>query len=334
MLKDVHNRLRPLGIADILDETIDLYKSNFVLLVGIAAFLYVPFALITAPLQMPGASAESMNPARAIGTFATFLVYMLFAPIVTGALAYGISERYLGRETSIGACYRRMLKVSMFLPLLGANILVMLAICAAAMVPGLAVGAGALLIAMGAGSNIGLLGGGIIMLILGLPLIVVPIYVAMRLALVAPSFVIETRGAGAAISRSWALMKGNALKAFAVLFIVGAVVALIQLIVTSPIAVVAAMGAVRGAEPSGAMTALFGVLQAITSTLLGPLTSIVVILLYYDMRIRKEGFDLELLARDLEASAKQADHAAPSLPQEQLPPHPQYQEERPPEGQA
>lgn len=327
MLKDVHNRLRPLGITDILDETVELYKTNFVLLVGIAAFLYVPFSIITAPMQMPGAGIENMGPAQLTGTLVTLLFYIVCAPVVTGALTFAISERYLGRETSIGACYGRMLKASMIFPLLGANILVFMAVSIAGAIPMIAIGAGIALITVAIGSNIGLMAAGILLIVVGMPVIAVPIYVWMRLMLVAPSFVIETRGAVAAVKRSWGLMKDNALKAFALSLIVGFVVVMVQLIVTSPIAVAGAVGAVRGSEPGPVMVGLLGVIQAIMSTLLGPITSIVVILLYYDMRIRKEGFDLELLARDLAASAERRDaYAGHPLPQEQAPTPPQQEQ--------
>ena len=57
------------------------------------------------------------------------------------------------------------------------------------------------------------------------------------------------------------------------------------------------------------------------------------ILLYYDIRIRKEGLDLELLAAELHANAKQAPAwAAQPLPQEQVPTAtPTVQEQAPPE---
>ena len=49
-MKEGRPRLRPLGIADILDETVELYKTNFLLLIGIAAVVYVPASFLGALL--------------------------------------------------------------------------------------------------------------------------------------------------------------------------------------------------------------------------------------------------------------------------------------------
>lgn len=337
MLKDVHNRLRPLGIADILDETVEIYKSNFVLLVGIAAFLYVPYSLLTAGLQSPQFSMEKMEPAQIIGFLLTLLVavvfYLIAAPIVTGALTYGISERYLERSTSIGACYRRMLSGSVFLRFLGANTLVFLAGLGAFLVPGILIGAGVALLVAGMGSGSMPIILGILLIVVGIPAMIIPAYVILRLTLVAPAFVIEMRGAVGSLSRSWDLMKGNLLKALALLAIVSVVVSIIQGIIASPVAIAMGLGAARGSDPSYVLLVINTVLQAILSTVLAPLTSIVVMLLYYDMRIRKEGFDLELLARDLAASAEgYGAYGASALPQEQPLPQPQYADERTTEG--
>jgi hypothetical protein len=337
MLKDLHNRLRPLGIADILDETVEIYKSNFVLLVGIAAFLYVPYSLLSAGLQSPRFDMEKMEPAQFVGLFLTLLVsfvfYVIAAPIVTGALTYGISERYLDRPTSIGACYRRMLSASVFLRFLGANALVFLAGLGALLVPGIFIGAGVALLVAGMGSGSMPIILGILLIVVGIPAIIIPIYVMLRLTLVAPAFVIEMRGAVGSLGRSWDLMKGNMLKALALLAIVSVVVSIIQGIIASPVAIAIGLGAVKGADPSYFLLVINTVLQAILSTVLAPLTSIVVMLLYYDMRIRKEGFDLELLARDLAAGAEAyGAYGASSLPQEQPLPPPHYAEETTKEG--
>jgi hypothetical protein len=54
-------------------------------------------------------------------------------------------------------------------------------------------------------------------------------------------------------------------------------------------------------------------------TLLAPIPAIVAILLYYDIRIRKEGFDLELLANELDQKTRELSaQDITSLPQEQI----------------
>ena len=65
----MHNRLRPMGIADILDETVDIYKNNFALLIGITALVYVPFSLLSSAfkVQVPFTPfGTRMRPEQAI----------------------------------------------------------------------------------------------------------------------------------------------------------------------------------------------------------------------------------------------------------------------------
>lgn len=334
MLKDVHNRLRPLGIADVLDEMIELYKTNFVLLVGISAFLYVPYSLLTTGLQNPRfdvqtPSFEAFVPFL-ISLFIALVFYAVAAPIVTGALTYGVSERYLGRETSIGACYKRMLSPAVFLPFLGANLLVFLVGAAALLVPGIMLGAGIALTALGIDGRGAMMIPGVILILLGIPAFVIPVYVWARFVLVAPAYVLEMRGAVGSLARSWELMKGNVLKALALMVIVGVVVSIIQGIISAPLAFAVGAGQAKGAEASLVLQAINTIVTAILSTVFAPFTSIVAILLYYDMRIRKEGFDLELLARDLAASAESYDaYGTAALPEEQIPVAPHYSEEPP-----
>ena len=50
-------------------------------------------------------------------------------------------------------------------------------------------------------------------------------------------------------------------------------------------------------------TSLTGILSAILIIPIYPLLAVVSTLLYYDLRIRKEGFDLEVMSRELGTTA-------------------------------
>ncbi len=94
-----------------------------------------------------------------------------------------------------------------------------------------------------------------------------------------------------ALRRSWALTKGFKDKAF-VLWIVSFAIALAVVIGAG------ALGAAAGAI-AGALDATVTVLVAVVSLLMYPLITCVFTLFYYDLRVRKEGFDLEVLSRQL-----------------------------------
>ena len=94
-----------------------------------------------------------------------------------------------------------------------------------------------------------------------------------------------------ALRRSWALTKGFKGKAF-VLWIVS--FALIVVVVMGA----GVLGAAAGAL-TGGLDAVVTVLVAVVSLLIYPLITCVFTLFYYDLRVRKEGFDLEVLSGQL-----------------------------------
>ncbi|MCE5200625.1 MAG: hypothetical protein ABFD54_08920 [Armatimonadota bacterium] len=302
-----NRRLRPMGITDILDETVEIYKSSFLLLVGISAFLHVPYTLIMAPFQRPGLSFEDYNLWQFIGlAIAMVLLLLIVNPVVTGALTFGISEKYLERETSIGQCYRRILKPKVFLPFLGANILIGLLTLLAALPSIIAFVAGFLLITNFASFEAA--GAGLLyslpLFLFGFAGLILPTWVALRFTLVAPAFFVESRSAVESVKRSWGLMKSNVLKALGLTLIVSIAISMIQGIISAPLQLISVSSAMKGAVPSHAVIIVSTIIQMAVSTLLMPISSVAIILLYYDIRIRKEGFDLELLANQLDQNAK------------------------------
>ena len=139
-----------------------------------------------------------------------------------------------------------------------------------------------------------------ILFVLGLFLFIIPgIVVACGVAVTVQAAVLEPLSGGSqGVGRSWSLTKGFKWKAFGLfcvvivlfmLFFVGfAIVAAIATAIFRPLIVPSAI----------AMGLLF--------LLMYPFTSCVFTLFYYDLRVRKEAFDLELLSRQLGIAAAPA----------------------------
>ncbi|HXY68537.1 MAG TPA: hypothetical protein VEH62_03745 [Gemmatimonadales bacterium] len=136
------------------------------------------------------------------------------------------------------------------------------------------------------------LAAGIVIMLASLLLIVPGIIVACGYAVVSQVVVLETldRSSGA-LQRSWALTKGFKGKAF----VIGLVT---LLIVGLPGGVVAAV--LRGSPETGS------VLSQLIQLVLHPIIPCAFTLLYYDLRVRKEAFDLELLGQQLGSGAATA----------------------------
>lgn len=100
-------------------------------------------------------------------------------------------------------------------------------------------------------------------------------------------------GAFGAIDRSWKLTRGSRGRILALMLIVW-VLSFMLLIALS--VVFGVSGAFTGAEPSGAMTlASFGI-NILINLLVGAFYYVAQAVMYIDLRVRREGFDLEVLA--------------------------------------
>ncbi len=328
-MKDGTRRLRPMGIADILDETVELYKTSFVLLVGIAAVLYVPYSIFSQYFMTkyyPRLDQQT-NPLDLLPMIGAAVLgglwVMLVSPFVTGAMTYAISERYLSRQATVGTSFKRVLSWAVFWRLAGAavaNFAVMLAMI------GISAGVIGLCVLVGHWRTEALFAAVPLTVILVIGAVFGGCYVLLRLVLLNCTIIVEMRPFIDSIVRAWKLVGGSMLKCLGLLALASIVVSIVSSIVVQPTQTLLTMGMMKGGPPAEWLLILHTLIGATSSTVLAPVTSIVTILLYYDIRIRKEGFDLELLASELHAKSRQASGWTPQpLPQEQTVQLPQEQ---------
>jgi len=282
-------------VGDILDEVFFLFRKEFVLLVGVAAVIYVPYYILETlagigrPLEM-GAARWGL----------LLLQVAILQQIVAGALSYAVSEKHLGRQASVGNSYRFIARraVSLIATLVLAGFVELLPFAV-----GTAIGVG--LIASGVAVlhtstllTIAAIVAGIPLMLAGL---VFTTFLAVRFMVVLPVFVIEGVSGVSALRRSSKLVAGFGLKVLGVVMLSQLIVGLLTAAVSVPPQIAMQFAASAGRQ--GAVTALFGlseVLEAVASSILVPVVALTYVLIYYDLRIRKEGFDLEILAQDLE----------------------------------
>ena len=125
-----------------------------------------------------------------------------------------------------------------------------------------------------------------------LALVIPGIVVACGYSVAAQVAALESPGsAGGALRRSWDLTKGFKGKAL-VLWMVS--ICLILVVFFGAGLLGGALGVL-----GGALDAAVAVVTAFVSLLVYPVISCVFTLFYYDLRVRKEGFDLEVLAKQL-----------------------------------
>jgi len=319
------SRFRPMGLGDILDEAFDLYKNNFSLFAGIGAIVFFPVSfycgiiiarLIAMENALQAGRYMGSNPTSSFaGFFIVVIGFALLYPIITCAFTYAISQRYIDATTSIGKTYGYTLRrVGAIIWTAILSSLCMMGINLVAYIPSIAVL-----------SRPGLF---IIFRLLGA---VIVYYVGARLTFGYTALVVDGKSGTAALKRSWDLSNGYGWRIFGILFITGIIVGIIALVTILAFSLL--LRVVSSGQLSSSFGLMIGTFGGIMAVLLMPIMVLVIVLLYYDLRIRKEGFDLQMLAQDLaRGGIGKAGYTQESIPGYQNQHQPTYQSKPNPYG--
>ncbi len=156
----------------------------------------------------------------------------------------------------------------------------------------------------------GIVVGVLVGLVGGLGFVALALWLSTKLAFVASALMLERLTIRQAITRSWTLTRGYFWRTLGILLLVAAMLQVAQSVISAPLNFLAqfAVPLIDPNKQTGPTTivliAAFGVLALIISLVFSSITSVVqtatTALLYLDVRIRKEGLDLDL-ARFVEA---------------------------------
>jgi hypothetical protein len=302
--------LRPLAVGDILSGAFTTIRRNPAATIGLATIVLTAYAVLSTAitlivgtlvgkLSLPGAG-QNLTRAQVDHLLLRFLeigvpllavaliLGFLFENILTGLLTGVIGRGVLGRRVSLGEAWQP----GRLPALLGASALILVILVSmwaplTAIVIALAV---AHLDAVAA--LIGVLG--------FLGALALSIWFSVMLSLAAPAVVLERLGPVQALRRSWRLASRSFWRLFGILLLTALVVFVASAILEIPfdiIRVVAGGNGVGGGLALGS-TVLLVIIGAIGSIAAGavtrPVSAGVTVLLYLDMRMRKEGLDLVL----------------------------------------
>ena len=273
----------------IFDRAFAIYRNNFVRFITIVAIIEVPLALFSTASRSwmgvrpatrqstafertadrPGVAAPVRRYDSAqgpplllfgcLGTVFTVLLSIVGVMLCQAALIKSVSETYLGHEITVGQAYGFILPKSVTL--------IIATICTT------------------------------LVTWLGLLFFIVPgVIFGLWFFLAVPAIVVENHRAMEGMSRSKALVAGNLGKAFAVGLVSG-LIAYILLLSLSYLG--ARLGRVLFAENLVLRSFLIHFASTVAQILVTPIGAAASILLYYDLRIRKEGFDLQMLAQSM-----------------------------------
>ena len=302
--------LRPLGIGDLLDGSFQAIRRNAGATLGLsvivqlvsgvaAALLTLPlFSVVGTPEVLSGADPDFGALAGSLltllgGSLLAGLVTVFLLVVVQGAVTIPVLRAVLNRRTRFGQAWR------ILRPAIGRLLLVALLYLAAGLV-GMAVCAGIVtLVALNAGSGAAFTAAAIVLLVA----VPTAVWAWIRLAFTAHAVVAERLSAPRALARSFTLVRASWWRCFGILLLTGIIVGVVASLITSPLSMAGGMigGFVAPEDPSALMDFLVKfsfittIITAIATGLGFAYQCAVTTLLYTDLRIRRDGFDLALL---------------------------------------
>lgn len=295
--------LRPLSFGEFFDGSFRSIQHNPQVMFGLSLLVALSLGLLEAILfgsalgdlmaLDPDTTAIPAGPLGAImgGSVVAGLVSMLATIVLNGLLVTSVSQSVLGRRVSIGAVWRQA--KGLLWRLVGLSLLI------GAIQSGVIVGAIVLVVAVAAG--LATLGSDSlwVLLLLGFVTVigagVLAAFFYVKLAIASPVLMMERTGVFAALGRSWNLTTGFFWRNLGVIVVATIVTGAISGVASLPISIISSGLLSLGAEFLWIAGAASVLLAALLSALVTPFLAAITALLYVDIRMRKEGLDVELI---------------------------------------
>lgn len=272
--------LQPMSFVDILDGIFSIYRSHFRLFFGIiVVYFVVGFVLEHISMYAITGSASSAN--IIVSTLTSIVIYFV-SLLVAAGLIYASAQIYLSRDITSQAALQQGWR--RFLPFLGGTILYYL------------------------------VAGGLFITIIGIPF---AIYFAFRWGLYGLPVLVEESTARNGLRRSTELVKGTWWRVCGIMLAISVITFMIAFILqTSYVLLLSSLSGGTGTEdttlwetlrrlyiptPDDVGWAFYSIQHLGTLVIAGltmPIGSIGSTLLYFDLRIRKEAFDIEMQVTD------------------------------------
>lgn len=312
--------LRPLSFGALLGTPFQVLRRNPRATFGSALLVQAAITLITVVVvgavtfvafgRIAKASLDETEAVTAGATLSIVLsalvpvaLLLVASALLQGVIVLEVARATLGEKRRLGELWRgvgrRMWPLAWWTVLLSLGLLVGIALVVGLVVLLSFIGGAGIALAIA----VGVLG--------GLGLVVLGFWLFTKTSLVPSLIVLEHLGLRAAVGRSWSLTNGYFWRTLGVQFLVATIVNVIAQVVTTPVGLLFGF-AMTLVDPNAAFEAyipsvILYVLILFLSLVLGAVAAVVqsatTALIYVDLRMRKEGLDLEL-ARYVEAGQR------------------------------
>lgn len=302
--------LRPLSLGEIYDGAFRSIRANPRVMFGFSALLVATATLVGGILWylliptimgwMSGLPDTSeVDPygtldstASIMGMYALLPFITLAVAVLSGVLTVSVSRSVIGQTITVGELWHRhwrrvgalVLVTGMFGVAVAVAwfLLILLIVLVATASGGLAVAVGV----------VGVVGA-----------VVATVWVSVRLLFVAPVLVLEDARVWSSIGRAWRLTRGSFWRIFGINLLAQVIGSVASQVLSVPTSFIAMLFITDPA--SGGFVATLSIGMAISYTLPAIFLAAVVALQYIDIRIRREGLDVQLM-RAAETAAQEA----------------------------
>lgn len=297
--------LRPLNFGEFFDGAFRSIQHNPQVMFGLSLVVAVVLSLLQV-LLIGGAywdilsdpfGTSVMSPTAALGfaggAMASGVLSVVATIVLNGILVISVSQSVLGRKVAIGEVWKQV-KGAIW-RLIGVTLLV-----SAMTFAGLLVGMLVIGIFIGTLASAFDSAGGVAMIVILVLLMVAGIFALaaffyVRFVLATAVIVMERAPVIESLRRSWRLTKGFFWRNGFVLLLGTIIVGTISSVFTLPIGMLAGWIASTGTAGVWAAGVLTVAITALISALTTPFIAALSALLYVDLRMRKEGLDVELI---------------------------------------
>ena len=253
-----------MSAGEILDRTASLYRDNFVLFFGITLVPHLLLLVWNLPRLVLIEYGRRISPSQLFEqTVITLVITVVDSHIVyffaQGATTFAVSEMYLGRKVSISAALRRL--GTRTWSLVGCTLLNGMTIFFAA----------------------------VFLLVPGISL-------ACRLMVALPAAILENLSPREAFERSFSLTRGYVKGALAIFALYFALRITAYLLILYPYRLVIFTRLDPETRLLGSVLVLLA--NVAITTLIEPFLTIAATVFYFDLRVRKEALDLQLMMND------------------------------------
>ena len=270
--------LRPLSIAELFDRSFRLYRKHFGTFLGI-------MLIIQLPIYVFGIATATVENQAAVAGFAIIaaILTLVFTQIGAAALTKSISDSYLGRTITFRESFERI--GGTWFTLIFASILAGLVV-GGVIIPFYCMFT-FLFTPLSRTSLVG-------PIILGVGFVIVGAIANVLISLIPPVVVLEKKGPMDSVKRAWEIAKKRFWWSLGYLFLLGI---LSLLVISGPVALIQFLFETVLGDTSLLFRTIVGdTASSLLSAIFMPIRLAAITLMYFDLRIRFEGFDLMVLS--------------------------------------